>query len=63
MTRAERTNWLTNLHNTADEVAAEYGWDLVKGVLSRFNATSIENLSPSDYEEVFSELYLIATDN
>ena len=63
MTRCERENWLINIQNTAIDVANEYGDDVVKNVLSRYNAASIEDLLPSDYEEVFGELYQIATDN
>ena len=57
MTRCERENWLINIQNTAIDVANEYGDDVVKNVLSRYNAACIEGLSPSDYEAVFSELY------
>ena len=63
MRNSREEDLLISIQNTASEVAGEYGDDVVKSVLERYNATSIEDLSPSNYEEVFGELYQIATDN
>ena len=63
MRNSRKKNLLISIQNTASEVAGEYGDDVVKSVLERYNAASIEDLSPSNYEEVFGELYQIATDN
>ena len=63
MDKNQIENWLINLYNTANEVAAKYGDDVVKSILFRYNAASIDELHPSDYENVFGDLYLIATDN
>ena len=63
MQNSREEDLLISIQNTASEVADEYGDDVVKSVLRRYNAASIEDLSPSDYEEVFGELYQIATDN
>lgn len=62
MTKSEKENWLINLRATADDVASEYGVETVTNALYRFGVSYVEDLSPSDYEEAFSELYLIATD-
>lgn len=63
MTNAEKENWLINLENIAADMASEYGADVVNGILSLYNAHSIEDLSPCYYSEIFSELYAIASDN
>lgn len=62
MTKSEKDNWLNNLRNTSDDVASEYGVETVRNALYRFGVSNVEDLSPSDYEGAFSELYLIATD-
>ena len=61
MRNSRKEDLLISIQNTASEVAGEYGDDVVKSVLERYNAASIEDLS--NYEEVFGELYQIATDN
>ena len=63
MRNSRKKDLLISIQTTASEVAGEYGDDVVKSVLERYNAASIEDLSPSNYEEVFGELYQIATDN
>ena len=63
MRNSRKEDLLISIQNTASECAGQYGDDVVKSVLERYNAASIEDLSPSNYEEVFGELYQIATDN
>ena len=63
MTRDARNNWLTNIENTATEVAANVGQETVDFVLSKYGAKSIYTLKSSDLSEVFSELYAITSDN
>lgn len=62
MSNSRTEDLLISIQNTASEVAEQYGDDVVKHVLSKYNAASIEDLSIYDYEEVFGELYQIATD-
>ena len=62
MTRTEKDNWLCNLENTAGIVGEQIGWEIVSFVLQRYNVTCIEQLNPSDYQNVFSELYAIEAD-
>ena len=62
MKREERENWIINIENTADFICAELGSAVVDAVLARYGARSIYDLSPSDYSEVFSELYAIEAD-
>ena len=52
-----------HIQDAANQVVNEYGEDVAKSVFQRFGATCAEDLNPSDYEAVFSELYLIANDN
>ena len=62
MTKSERENWLCNIQETATAVARQTSWRTVKSVLRRYGASSIEELRPSDYPAVFSELYAIEAD-
>lgn len=60
MTRSEKENWLCNIQNTANTVAAsENGPEKVRFVLREYggDASSIERLSPSYYEAVWNELF------
>lgn len=62
MTKAERANWLNNIYSTADAVTQQTNWETVLSVLQRYGASSIEDLNPGDYPEVFSDLYAIEAD-
>lgn len=62
MTKAERANWLDNIYSTANAVTKQTDWETVKSVLQIYGASSIENLNPSDYPDVFSDLYAIEAD-
>lgn len=54
---------LISIQDAANQVVNEYREAVAKSVFQRFGATCAEDLNPSDYEAVFSELYLIANDN
>ena len=62
MTKSERENWLCNIQETATLVARQTGWGTVESILRRYGASSIEELKPSDYPAVFSDLYAIEAD-
>ena len=62
MTKSERKNWLINIENSAATVESCLGSAVVKSVFERFGAHSIQDLNPSNYSEVFSELYAIEAD-
>lgn len=62
MTQAERENWLANIEIVANTVAGELGWETVRAVLQRYDADSIDTLTPDNYTEVFSELFTIEAD-
>ena len=56
MTMCDKQNWIINIQNAANEVAALVGSDEVMHILKKYGASSIENLSPCYYTEVFDEL-------
>lgn len=62
MTKHDKQNWIDNIQNAADEVASQLGKDTVMHTLRKYGASSIENLSPCYYTEVFNELDFIAND-
>ena len=63
MTRIEKENWLCNIQNTAQRVATIYGAETVIHILQKYDASSIEGLSPVYYTEVFDELDFMANDD
>ena len=62
MTTTDKENWLCNIQETATLVARQTSWGTVKSVLRRYGASSIEELRPSDYPAVFSDLYAVEAD-
>ena len=45
-----------NLENIATEVSQQLGSEEVEFLFMKYGATSIDELNPSDYSSVFSEL-------
>ena len=62
MTKEEKLSWITSIENSANCIAEEFGHEVVRSVLEYHGAKSIEDLSSSQYSEVFSELYAIEED-
>ncbi|MBR5179844.1 MAG: hypothetical protein IKW90_13725 [Lachnospiraceae bacterium] len=48
---------LISIENSAEYVASKMGKEEVAWILSKYDADSIEELNPSDYENVFGELF------
>lgn len=48
---------LIGIENSAAYVAEEMGAREVEWILAKYGAKSIDDLSPSDYDEVFGELF------
>lgn len=61
----DRAEWQDNIRNAASEVIAncDNGTEIVTFTLHKYRASSIEDLSPSDYAAVFDELDYAANDN
>ena len=57
-----KKDWIINLENAAAEVSTLLGTETVQHVLQKYDARSIEDLSPCYYSEVFDELDFITTD-
>lgn len=58
----DKQDWMISIQNDAEEVAEHLGNETVQFILGKYGATSIEDLSPSHYDEVFDELDFIAND-
>ena len=48
-----KKDWIINLENAAAEVSTLLGKETVQHVLQKYDARSIEDLSPCYYSEVF----------
>ncbi len=48
---------MISIENSADYVASKMGYAEVKGILAKYGARSIKELSPCDYDAVFGELF------
>lgn len=57
-----RMDWIISIENAATEVAALLGMEIVKYVLRKYNADSIQTLAPQYFSEVFAELDFMAKD-
>jgi len=57
-----KNDCLINIENSAAVVASALGQETVDFILQRYNAKSIEELNPHDYESVFGELYQYEVD-
>ena len=58
-----KLDWKINIENLAASVAEAYGKETVKGIFTRFDATCFDDLSPSYYADVFSDLMLMDADS
>lgn len=56
MTQADKDNWIFNIESAAAEVSQQLGSDEVEFVFMKYGATCIDDLAPSKYASVFSEL-------
>lgn len=57
-----KKDWIINLENAAAAVAALLGKETVQHILQKYDAKSIDDLSPCYYSEVFDELDFMAND-
>ncbi len=57
-----KKEWILNLENAAAEVATLWGQETVQHILQKYDAKSIDDLSPCYYSEVFDELDFMAND-
>ena len=55
-------DWLYNIQNLADEALVNATLQQVRDVFIQYGATDPDNLDPSNYEAVYSELQLLAYD-
>ena len=62
MTSYERKNWIINIENSATAVESCLGKTIVKSIFERYGAHEIQDLSPSDFSNVFSDIYAIEVD-
>ena len=62
MYQLSNEDWLMNIENTAAEAEKKYGAEAVEFVFKKYGATCSEGLNPSDYSEVFGELYQMSVD-
>ena len=62
MTEVEKRNWLDNILQSAYIVSSAIGEETVRQILQKYGADSVEELNPSQYPYVFSELYAVEVD-
>jgi hypothetical protein len=62
MTKVEKENWLINIENSTTDVVEKYGENVALSVFQRYDATSVYDLSPCYYAEVFADLEQSAND-
>ena len=56
-------DWIDNLHNAAQGAGKKYGNDAVEHYLKEhFGVSSLEELSPTDYDRAFDDLDQMSSD-
>lgn len=60
MTKKEK-NWIIDIQNTAEEIAFLYVRKIANHMFKKYGATSIRNLAPCYFSEIFDELDFIAS--
>lgn len=55
--------WRINIENLVSEVSAKYGKQAVSSLFNRYDATCLEDLSPSFYRNVFNNFELMVCDD
>ena len=55
-------SWQISIEQAAAYIESQVGTDTVNGVFAKYCATSLEDLCPCHYSEVFNELSAIEAD-
>ena len=56
-------DWIINIECAASRAASLYGDAVVECVFHRYDSSSVDDLAPCHYSEVFSDLEQIASDD
>lgn len=59
---SENSYWQINIENAAIEAARIWGDAVVRSVFNRYDASSVSDLNPCYYSQVFSELDYLGSD-
>ena len=62
MTTSEKDSYVTSIIESASIICSEIWTEVVDSVFQRYGAHCVEDLSPCDLPDVFSELYAIEAD-
>lgn len=62
MTISEKDSYITSIEESASIISSQVGSDVVDSVFQKYGAHGVEDLSPCDLPDVFSELYAIEAD-
>ena len=62
MTANEKDSYITSIEESASIISSHVGSAIVDFVFQKYGAHCVEDLSPCDLPDVFSELYAIEAD-
>mgnify|MGYP000455521324 CR=1 FL=1 len=62
MTSISNSDYIASIKESASIICSEIGTEVVDSVFQRYGAHCVEDLSPCDLPDVFSELYAIEAD-
>lgn len=62
MTKQDISDYRISCQDSADFISSEIGNEVIEFVLGKYGASGIDSVSPSDLQDVFSELYAIEAD-
>ena len=58
----DNESWQISIEQTTDFIAEQLGAETVKAIFQKYNASCLEEINPSNYSEVFGELYQYEVD-
>lgn len=61
MTDTEKRSWITTIEDAASRVSALCGPNTVDFILSKYGVRSVEELKPSQFHMVYSDLSALET--
>lgn len=62
MSNVSNADYIASIEQSVSAIGSKLDSSVVKSVLERYGAHSVEDLNPSDLSEVFSDLYAIEVD-
>ena len=58
----DNESWRISIEQSADFIGEQIGYETVRAIFNKYNASGLEDLNPCYYSAVFNELYAYEAD-